>query len=100
MRANIKSSFDKIDIAVSTVSVDLESTMDFTVSGRMQFDATTSMFRNVSKAKFENDLFQTDRSACNYTTQVYHYNPASDVVKKEAKKVLKLLIHELMKGGF
>ena len=100
MKANIKSSFDKIDIAVSTVSVDLESTMDFTVSGRMQFDATTSMFRNVSKAKFENDLFQTDRSACNYTTQVYHYNPASDVVKKEAKKVLKLLIHELMKGGF
>ena len=100
MKANIKSSFDKIDIAVSTVSVDLESTMDLTVSGRMQFDATTSMFRNVSKAKFENDLFQTDRSACNYTTQVYHYNPASDVVKKEAKKVLKLLIHELMKGGF
>lgn len=100
MKANIKSSFDKIDIAVSTVSVDLESTMDFTVSGRMQFDATTSMFRDVSKAKFENDLFQTDRSACDYTTQAYHYNPASDLAKKEAKQVLKLLIKELMSGGF
>ncbi len=100
MKAAIKSSFDKIDIAVSTVSVDLESAMDFTVSGRMQFDATTSMFRDVSNAKFENDLFQTDRSACDYTTQVYHYNPASDLAKKEAKKVLKLLIHELMNGGF
>ena len=100
MKANIRNAFDKIDIAVSTVSVDIESAMDFTVSGRMQFDATTSMFRDVSKAKFENDLFNTDRSACDYTTQQYHYNPASDFAKREAKKVLKLLIKELMSGGF
>jgi len=99
MKVNVQSAFDKIDIAVSSVSVDLESAMDFTVSGRMQFDATTAMFRDVSKAKFENDLFETDRSACDYTSQVYHYNPASDIAKRETKRLLKLILKELMSNG-
>lgn len=100
MKVHIQNTFNSIDLSVSTISVDLGSTMDFTISGRTQFDQTTSIFRNVSKAKFEKDLFETDRSACDYTTQVYHYNPVSEFAKKEAKKILKLLIHQLMSGGF
>jgi len=100
MKVWIQKSLKTIDLSVSSISVDIGSTMDFTISGRTQFDGTTGVFRDVSKMKFEKDLFDTDRSACDYTTQAYHYNPVSEFAKKEAKKILKLLIHELMTGGF
>ena len=90
---------DKIDLAVSSVTVDLSTQMDILVSGRAQFDMTSSIFREVSVAKFEKDLFDTRRSGCDYTTQPYHYNPAEDVAKEVAKKSLRLFWKELMKNG-
>lgn len=99
MRTDIQTMIDTIDLAASSIAVDLSTTMDLMVSGRAQFDATTGVFREVSRMKFEKDLFDTMRSACDYTTQAYHYNPAKDFAKKEAKKVLKLVLKELMNGG-
>lgn len=95
LKSVIWKKFKKIDLAVSSVTVDLETQLDIMVSGRAQFDMTTGIFREVSKNKFENDLFDTQRSGCDYTTQPYHYNPFSDQAKKEAKKTVGLIIKEL-----
>ena len=99
MKMDIQQMSDKIDLAVSSVTVDLSTQMDILVSGRAQFDMTSSIFREVSVAKFEKDLFDTRRSGCDYTTQPYHYNPAEDVAKEVAKKSLRLFWKELMKNG-
>ncbi len=99
MVVNIQSMSQKFDLSVSAATVDLESQLDLLVSGRSQFDITAGTFREVSKAKFEKDLFETTRSSCDYTTQPYHYNPAGDVAKEASKKGLKLLIRELFGVG-
>jgi len=88
-----------IDLAVSSVAVDLGTSTDIMLSGRAQFDISTGIFREVSKAKFEKDLFDTYRSACDYTTQPYHYNPANDEFKKDVKRSAKMILRELMKSG-
>lgn len=99
MKSEIWKASEKFDLAVSSVTVDLETQMDLMVSGRAQYDLTSRQFRQVSTRKFENDLFETKRSGCDYTTQPYHYNPFSDQAKKEAKKTLKLIIRELFGVG-
>ncbi|MCB9187787.1 MAG: VWA domain-containing protein [Flavobacteriales bacterium] len=88
-----------IDLAVSVATVDLESSIDLLVSGRSQFDITSGTFREVSKQKFEKDLFDTTRSGCDYTTQPYHYNPAGDIAKDASKKTLRLILRELLGVG-
>lgn len=95
MKSDIKKEFETTDMAVSSVTVDLNTQQDILVSGRAQFDVTTGIFRNVSKAKFEKDLFDTKRSCCDYTTQPYHYNPAKDIAKEDAKKAVKAVWKEL-----
>lgn len=100
IKGRIKLMAKEIDLAASCVAVDINSTADLLVSGRTQFDLTSGVFREVSKAKFEKDLFETFRRACDYTTQAYHYNPAGDAAKKEAKKFLRVLFRELIRGGF
>lgn len=69
----------QIDLAVSCVAVYLKSSGDVLVSGRTQYDVTSEIFRDVSKAKFEKDLYDTARSC-------YNYNPAGDEAKKHAKR--------------
>lgn len=91
---------ERIDIDASLVAVDLGSTADLLVSGRTQFDLTTGIFRDVSRTKFERDLFETVRSECDFTTQYYHYNPANDLLKKEAKNVIRSIFREFMEHGF
>gem|GEM_PF-3296481 len=99
VKGSIQRTSSEIDLAVSCVAVDLISTGDLLVSGRTQYDVTSSKFRDVSKAKFEKDLFDTERSCCDYTTQPYHYNPAGDEAKKHAKKALKAILKEALRGG-
>ena len=94
LKANIQAASDKIDLAVSSIAVDLGTSMDLLVSGRSQYDLTSGKFREVSTKKLNEDLFEMSRSSCDYTTQPYHYNPAKDVAKKEAKKLLKALFRE------
>ncbi len=91
---------ERIDLDASSVAVDLGSTADLMVSGRTQFDLTRGIFRDVSRTKFERDLFETVRSECDYTTQYYHYNPANDLLKKEAKNVVRSIFREFMEHGF
>ena len=99
MKSEIRKMSEKIDMAVSSVTVDLETQMDLWVSGRAQFDIASNQFRPVSTRKFENDLFETIRSGCDYTTQPYHYNPAGDVAKDASKKTFKLILKELLGVG-
>ena len=63
-----------------------------------QFDATAGIFLEVSQVKFEMDLFMTMRSSCNYTTQAYHFNPASHVAKKILRKVIKKVLKKIEKN--
>lgn len=99
MKSDIHKMLDSIDMAVSSIAVDLGTKMDVMDSGHAQFDVTSGKFRDVSRNKFENDLFKTLRSACDYTTQAYHYNPSKDNVKKGAKKSLKFIMKELLGVG-
>ncbi|MCB9196640.1 MAG: VWA domain-containing protein [Flavobacteriales bacterium] len=99
IKQDIRYMADKIDLAVSAATVDLESSLDLLVSGRSQFDITSGTFREVSKMKFEKDLFETERSECDYTTQPYHYNPAGDITKDVSKKTLRLIIKEILGVG-
>lgn len=99
MISDIRAMSNNIDLAVCAATVDLESQIDLLVSGRSQFDITSGVFREVSKAKFEKDLFETKKSGCDYTTQPYHYNPATDVAKKEAKKAFRIILKELLGVG-
>lgn len=99
MKKDIENMSQSIDLAVSSLAVDLGTQLDVWVSGRAQFDVTTGIFREVSAAKFQKDLFETFRSGCDYTTQAYHYNPAKDYAKKEAKKALRAVLRELSKNS-
>ena len=99
MKGSIMVAMDEIDLAVSSIAVDLGTSLDMMESGRAQFDASTGIFRDVNRLKFEKDLFDTRRSGCDYTTQPYHYNPTKDAVKEESKKVLKAILKELSKSG-
>lgn len=99
MKTYIQNMSDVIELAVSSATVDLGTSMDILMSGRAQFDITTGVFRDVSKAKFEKDLFQTTRSSCDYTTQPYHYNPASDFAKDVAKQTFKIILREILSGA-
>ena len=99
MSSDISKMSKEIDLAVSSVAVDLGTSKDIMLSGRAQFDISTGIFREVSKAKFEKDLFDTFRSACDYSTQPYHYNPANDEFKKDVKRSVKMIFRELMKSG-
>lgn len=99
MKSEIRKMSEKIDLAVSSVTVDLETQMDLWVSGRAQFDIASNQFRPVSTRKFENDLFETIRSGCDYTTQPYHYNPVSDIAKDASKKTFRLILKELLGVG-
>lgn len=99
MKTYIQNMSQEIELAVSSATVDLSTSMDVLMSGRAQFDITTGVFRDVSKTKFEKDLFQTTRSSCDYTTQPYHYNPATDFAKDVAKMTFKLILREILAGA-
>lgn len=99
MKSYIQNMSEKIDLAVSSATVDLSTQLDVLMSGRTQYDITTGIFRDVSKNKFEKDLFDTKRSSCDYTTQPYHYNPATDITKDVAKQTLRLVLREILNGG-
>jgi Mg-chelatase subunit ChlD len=99
MTSLVQNASNDFDLAVSSVAVDLGTSKDIMLSGRAQFDTSTGVFREVSKTKFEKDLFDTEKSACDYTTQSYHYNPANDQFKKDVKRSLKIVLKEIMKGG-
>lgn len=99
MKSYIQNMSEKIDLAVSSATVDLSTQLDVLMSGRAQYDITTGIFRDVSKNKFEKDLFDTKRSSCDYTTQPYHYNPATDVTKDVAKQTIRLVLREILNGG-
>jgi Mg-chelatase subunit ChlD len=99
MKNKVSQVFEEVDLTFSTLTVDLQAHLDLMVSGRTQFDVTSGILRDVSKAKFEKDLFETNYSSCDYSTQPYHYNPFGDLAKDGAKKTLKFILNELMKGG-
>lgn len=99
MKSEIRKMSEKIDLLASSVTVDLETQMDLWVSGRAQFDIASNQFRPVSTRKFENDLFETVRSGCDYTTQPYHYNPAGEAAKEASKKTFRILLRELLRVG-
>lgn len=99
MKDYIQNMSEKIDLAVSSATVDLSTQLDVLMSGRAQYDITTGIFRDVSKNKFEKDLFDTKRSSCDYTTQPYHYNPATDITKDVAKQTLRLVLREMLNAG-
>lgn len=68
---------NRFDLAAHTITVD----MDKFVMKYSQFNMLTKNYVEVSKDKFEQDLFGTRRSSCDYTTQPYYYNPS-----KKSKK--------------
>lgn len=69
------------------------------VTTRSQFDPYSKRFVGVSRQKFENDLFRTQRSSCDYTSQPYHFNPAKSAMKNGSKKFFGGLMKTLASGA-
>jgi len=81
---DMKRSMKEFDLAGSTMTVD-EGGFVATYS---QFDEATGNHVGVGRIKFEKDLFYTQRSSCNFTSQPYHYSPGKAAMKTHGKKVV------------
>jgi len=82
MTEAIRHSSEEFPLSASSIEV---SAGGF-VTTRSQFDVYSKRFVGVSRTKFENDLFKTSRSSCDYTSQPYHFNPAKSAMKSGTKK--------------
>ena len=80
---SVSNSAKIFDLAASAIAV----SADGLVMTHAQFDVNTTKYVSVNRMKFENDLFSTNRSSCDYTSQSYHYNPAKAAMKAGTKKV-------------
>jgi hypothetical protein len=93
---SIKRSTEEFDMSAQAITV----SDDGFVAVYSQFDVFTKGFTGVSRTKFEKDLFDTERSSCDYTSQPYHYNPAKAAAKagtkKFAAKVLKGILNSTL----
>ncbi len=79
-------------IAVSSMTVDKGGIL----VNHSQYDFTTNEFLDVNRQKFETDLFYTERSSCDFTSQAYHFNPVADMLKKGAKRQLNNILRQVM----
>ena len=99
MNQAISKSASEFPLSASSIEV---SSGGF-VTTRSQFDIYSKRFVGVSRNKFENDLFRTSRSSCDYTNQPYHYNPAKSAMKNGSKKffggLLKVLANTAVNIG-
>ncbi len=82
-------------LATSAMTVDSKGVL----LTHAQYDMANKEFLDVTQEKFETDLFYTERSSCDFTSQQYHFNPVKDALKKEAKKTARQIWKELMKQG-
>jgi len=82
MNDNIASSAQDFDLAAYAITIASEGF----VMTHAEFDMYSKKFANVSRQKFENDLFRTKSSSCDYTSQPYHYNPAKGAMKAGTKR--------------
>jgi len=80
---SVSNSSKIFDLAACAIAV----SADGFVMTHAQFDVNTTRYVGVNRTKFENDLFSTNRSSCDYTSQSYHYNPAKQAMKAGTKKV-------------
>jgi Mg-chelatase subunit ChlD len=92
--AEMKASMREFDLAGSAIEVSQEGF----VTTYSQFDETSSKYVGIGRVKFEKDLFYTQRSSCNFTSQPYHYNPAKAVAGNGGKKFLAGLLKGLANG--
>ena len=83
LRTSLANSVDEFALAASTITVDEEGL----IALHAQFDGTVAKYIGVSRNKFEKDLFETERSSCNYTSQPYHYNPSRAFMQTHGKKM-------------
>lgn len=95
LSTSIQSTQRTIDLSACAITVDDNGL----IALRSQFDETSGNFLGVTKMKFEKDLFYTNRSSCDYTSQPYHYNPAKAIVKAESKKILLKTLKGIMESA-
>ena len=89
---SMKSSMQRFDLASCAITVDGQGL----ITTHSQFDVASGNYVGVGRLKFERDLFETERSTCNYTSQPYHYNPAKSYMKTAGKRFfLKVLFESI-----
>lgn len=91
---SMKQSSQEFDMAGYSIEVSAEGF----VTTYSEFDETTATYAGVSRSKFEKDLFYTQRSSCNFTSQAYHYNPAKSAAKNGTKKFFGQVVTGAVKG--
>ena len=92
MVKNIQDHGSRYDLSAGSIEVAAEGL----VTSRSEFDMITGRFIGISRTKFENDLFGTSKSSCDYTSQPYYYNPAKSYVKSGAKKFFATIFMALL----
>lgn len=94
LTASIQESGGKFDLSAGAIEV----AADGLVTTRSEFDMLSGRFVGTSRTKFENDLFNTNRSSCDYTSQPYHYNLSKAAVKSGTKKFFGTVFMSLLKS--
>ena len=94
MGKSVQNSSEQFDLAAHAITV----ASDGVSMSHAQFDITTRIYQNVSRMKFEKDLFYTKRSSCDYTSESYHYNPAKAAFKNGSKKVGGAILKSVLEG--
>jgi uncharacterized protein with von Willebrand factor type A (vWA) domain len=92
---SMKQSSSEFDMAGYSIEVG----SDGLVTTYSEFDKTTANYAGVSRQKFEKDLFFTQRSSCNFTSQPYHYNPAKAAAKNGTRKFFGRVLTGVVTGA-
>lgn len=91
---SISQAAERIDLAAHAITVSDEGF----VTTYAQFDVFSKRYAGVSRSKFDNDLFKTNRSSCNYTSQQYHFNPAKAAMKAGSKRVASRMLRRAIEN--